>query len=328
MPVNYENETLYSSEELSQILKVPQEEVTTFVKDRNINTVKLQNVIHIPKHTLEDFFDDYFAFKGMAGDRNYYKIPDWLNNCTSSWAITLTKMYQKSFNYPSPLSPEQGEFMKSLVCNINPKNVLEIGCFTGISTIWMAAGLEQIESPATIHSVDLFDDIMPWLPHRYGYLSNPLEYAQESVVTAQLSHRIKFHKMNSQEMGKKYHEIINKPIDFLFIDGDHTKRGCLTDLILFYPHVSIGGYILLHDIYPDNCDWDGPRFVIDKFLKNNSHFDLVEVKTSPNNFGMALIRKLSNDGKLNFADRLLKTQIWQQLKKNSVSQWITEFVFR
>ncbi|MDM9381592.1 CmcI family methyltransferase [Chlorogloeopsis sp. ULAP01] len=326
MPVDYDNETFYSSEELSQILRVTPEDVIAFVKDKNFNTVKLQNVIHIPKNTLEDFFDKYFSFQGITGDRNYYRIPDWLKNSTSPWAITLTKMYQKTFNYPSPLSPEQGEFLKSLVCNIKPKNVLEIGCFTGISTIWMAAGLEQIGNPATIHSVDLFDDIMPWLPHRYGYLSNPLEFAQESVATAQLSHRIKFHKMNSQEMGKKYHEIINEPIDFLFIDGDHTKRGCLTDLILFYPHVSIGGYILLHDIYPEDCDWDGPRFVIDKFLQNNSHFDLVEVNTSPNNFGIALIRKLSIDRKLDFAARLLKTPSWQRIKNNPIGKIMKKLI--
>ncbi len=328
MPVNYENETLYSSEELSQILKVTQEEITQFVKDKHFNTIVLQDEIYVTKNTLENFFDEYFSFKGIAVDNNCYKIPDWLRNCTSPWAVTLIQMYQKSFNHPSPVSPEQGEFLKSLVCNINPSNIVEIGCFTGISTIWIASGLEQIGSSATIHAVDLFDDIMPWLPHRYGYLSNPLKYAQESVASAQLSHRIKFHKMNSQEMGRKYHEIINKSIDFIYIDGDHSKWGCLYDFTLFYPHVSVGGYILLHDIYPEDCGWEGPRYVIDKLLKNNPHFDLAEIKTSPNNFGIALIRKLSRDRKLDFAASLLKTHTWQRIKNNPLSKLMKQYFLR
>ncbi|MBW4557175.1 MAG: class I SAM-dependent methyltransferase [Trichormus sp. ATA11-4-KO1] len=294
MPVNYGNETFYSVEELSQPTNIPIRELKNFVDHAvhtNLQLKDIQGIPHINKHDLDILFESLFLFKGIPDDREH-KIPDYLNNCTSPWATTLIKMYNNKINFPAAVSPEQGEFLKSIVCNINPNNILEIGCFTGISTIWMAAGLEQIASQTTIHAVDLFNEILPWLPHRYGYLSDPLDYAQTCALSAQLSHRIKFHKMNSLEMGKRFNELINQPIDFLFIDGDHTREGCMSDFMNFYPFVSKGGYIMLHDIYPEDCGWDGPRYVIDEWISKNSNLGLVEIKTSPCNFGMALIRKL------------------------------------
>lgn len=292
MPVILENETFYSVQELSQILQIPQDEVTTFIELRNFAGDNISGIPHVRKDNLEKFFEEYFSVKNLATERRY-EIPEYLRSCSSPWAVTLVKMYEKRVNFPASISPEQGELLKSVVCNVNPNNVVEIGCFTGISTLWIASGLEQIGSRATIHSIDLFNEIFPWIPIRYGCLLNPYEFAQECVASAQLSHRIKFYKMNSVEAGQRVHEITNEPIDFLFIDGDHTKQGCSTDWMLFSPHVSVGGYIVLHDIYPEHCGWDGPRYVIDEYIKGNPHFELIEIKTSPHNFGMAIVRKLS-----------------------------------
>lgn len=38
-----------------------------------------------------------------------------------------------------------------------------------------------------------------------------------------------------------------KPIDLLFIDGDHTYHGVMKDLLSWVPHVKSGGTIMLHD---------------------------------------------------------------------------------
>ncbi len=42
-----------------------------------------------------------------------------------------------------------------------------------------------------------------------------------------------------------------RPIDFLFIDGDHTYEGIRADLVTFAPLVRAGGLIGLHDIVRD-----------------------------------------------------------------------------
>lgn len=299
MPVNSQKEVFYSTQELSQIWNVPQEQITKVVTEKKFNQHHINGGEYIKKDDLDNLVDEFLSSLGISHE--YYEIPEFLKNCTSPWAATLVKMYQDKFNFPASVSPVQGDLLRTLVGDIAPNNILEIGCYTGISTIWLAAGLEQVGSKATVHSVDLFSDpIMPLAPSRRAYLDNPLGYAQQSVDSAQLSHRVKFHKMNSIEMGEKFEEILKEPVDFLFIDGDHTITGCLNDFRLFYPHVSVGGYIVLHDIYPEFCGCNGPRFVIDTFVKKSPHFELLEIKTSPVNFGMAFIRKLGRDRKLEF----------------------------
>jgi predicted O-methyltransferase YrrM len=37
------------------------------------------------------------------------------------------------------------------------------------------------------------------------------------------------------------------PIDFLFIDGDHSEKGTYSDWIKFSPYISKNGYLALHD---------------------------------------------------------------------------------
>jgi predicted O-methyltransferase YrrM len=38
--------------------------------------------------------------------------------------------------------------------------------------------------------------------------------------------------------------------DLVFVDGDHSTEGCAADLAAFYPRLTPGGHILLHDSYP------------------------------------------------------------------------------
>lgn len=328
MPIHHKRGILYSSLELSQIINVPQEKIDKFIGEEHFTrATKIDNLSYIEKNNLALFFDEFLSYLHIVP--TYYKIPEDLKNSTTPWATTLVKMYQGKLAHDTSLSPSQGQLLKDLVCNLHPKNVLEIGCFIGISTIWMAAGLEQAGNEATIHSIDLFYEIMPCLPKLRGYLSNPLEFAQKSASSAQLSHRITFYKMHSYEMWKNFNRVINKPIDFLFIDGDHSIRGCMNDFALFYPHVSTGGYIVLHDIYPEYCGYKGPRYLIDRFVKKSSCFDVVEIKTRPYNFGMAIIQKIRENKRfypgvnlrldiIRARANLQKTTVWQKIKDTPI----------
>jgi hypothetical protein len=176
--------------------------------------------------------------------------------------------------------------------------VVEIGCFIGVSSIWMAAGLEELGGRGVIHSIDLFTDILPGAHVHYRYMRDPLNYARECVAAAGLSHRVTFHPANSTDLQALPEEVFAAPVDLLFIDGDHTIEGCFADFYLYHPYVPAGGYILLHDIYPETSGWDGPRWVIDHFIKDSPDFELVEIATTASSYdehgryGIALIRKL------------------------------------
>jgi predicted O-methyltransferase YrrM len=319
MLVNYATEDLYSIEYLSQKFQVTLDEIDKVVTTKNLSKQQNNGKLYIQKSEIRQLIDELFP---DVNDDRGYEIPEYLQKSTSPWAKTLVKMYRENFTYPASVSPSQGEFLKSLMCNIAPKNVVEIGCFTGISTIWLAAGLEQNGGAGNINSIDLFEDIIPAPPYHRAYLPNPIAYAQNSVAAAELAHRVKFHKSNSVAAGERIHEILTESIDFIYIDGDHTKSGCEKDFMLFYPHVAIGGYIVLHDIYPEYCNWDGPRYVIDKYIKNSPHFQLMEVKTSPVNYGMAVMRKLSQDKNLELRDKLKNTAIWNLIKGKPLGNFI------
>ena len=214
-----------------------------------------------------------------------------MKNCSEAWAIALTSMYHEKAAYPAPLSPSQGDLLRAFVVNVNPVNVLEIGCYIGISSLWIAAGLEQAGGSGTLHGVDNFNPIKPWPPHFSEPVENPKGVAESYAKKAGLSHRVKFHKGSSCEKGKEVAESLDG-IDILFIDGDHTEKGCADDFETLSPYVKSGGYIILHDIFPEHCGWDGPRKLIDNRLKNNSKYETLEIHTTPADYGIAIIRKL------------------------------------
>lgn len=330
--IKKKNNTLYTVNTLADILKTSPENIVEFIAKNNfieINSIDGEKAV--AEESLDFFFRGYASYNKLP--YHFYELPDDLQALNRPWSTIITQMYKKRFAFPASVSPGQGQFLKELVCNLNPKLIVEIGCYIGISTLWMASGLEKIRSEGIIHSVDLFNSILPFPPFNYSYLKDPLEFAQTSAHSAGLSHRIQFHKMSSLELGEKYSDIINEPIDFLYIDGDHSILGCLNDFFLFYPYVPINGYIMLHDIYPNNCGWDGPRYFIDKYIKNSPHFDMVEINTTPHNFGMALIRKIGEDKNLyhrnnlpsifyRMKEKISKTYVWKKIRNTSLGKFI------
>ena len=60
---------------------------------------------------------------------------------------------------------------------------------------------------------------------------------------------------------KAYELTMNNPIDVLFIDGDHSYEGVLTDWLLYNPLVRKGGIVAFHDVLPTKQQIGVPRFL-------------------------------------------------------------------
>lgn len=58
--------------------------------------------------------------------------------------------------------------------------------------------------------------------------------------------------------------IINIPVDFVYIDADHSFRGCLQDIIVWFPKVKIGGIIGGHDY--DSSQHPGVTIAVNDFF--------------------------------------------------------------
>ena len=93
--------------------------------------------------------------------------------------------------------------------------------------------------------------------------------------------------------------LAGQPLDFLFIDGDHSYDGVANDFELYSPLVRPGGLIAFHDIVPDNLTTTGqrsssysgevPRFWKDVKSRFQDCTELVE-DWSQDGFGIGVVR--------------------------------------
>ena len=81
----------------------------------------------------------------------------------------------------------------------------------------------------------------------------------------------------------------NEPIDYLFIDGDHSYEAVKRDFNDWFPHVNSGGVIAFHDsavFRGGPAWWDGPSKFVDEILHDER---LGYIKTV---HSMTIFRKL------------------------------------
>lgn len=123
----------------------------------------------------------------------------------------------------------QGRVLSMISHMIRPKNVLEIGTYTGYSALCIAEGLAEGGKIITLDINEELEDLVTEFIDRAG-LSNTIELrigdAMEIIPT------------------------LTEPFDLVFIDADKSNYGNYYDLII--DKVSAGGYILL-----DNVLWSG-----------------------------------------------------------------------
>lgn len=288
---------MYALETVAKSVKKSLDEVLEICVTLRLNVIKSDEKIFLHRDSLPAFFQH--VGKDVVR-RSYDLSRSSIITNTAPWARTLESMYREETSCPASLSPQQGEFLRSVLINLNPKRCLEIGCFIGVSTLWISSALEACNDGGMLHSVDFFGDKMPFGNLSYIYHPDSLGYIQTKLDEAGLRQRVQHHVGHSHAIGKRYHELIGDELDFLFIDGDHTYEGCLLDYLLYEPHLKVGGYLVLHDIYPDKCGCQGPRRLIDEVLLSSPSYRLLELHTQPKDYGMALIQKIGKSPKVTF----------------------------
>lgn len=111
-------------------------------------------------------------------------------------------------------------------------NIVEIGSFRGGS----AQLFGTANTEANIYCVD------PWDIECEGYIYNGDIYKEFSQNVTNFKNVIPL-RGKSDVVAQLFSERIN----LLFIDGDHSYRGCLTDLQSWYPKLAAASYCILHD---------------------------------------------------------------------------------
>ena len=168
----------------------------------------------------------------------------------------------------------QGRLLKMLVQMVQPKNVLEVGTFSGYSAICIAEGLPDDGKLYTFEINDEMEDFTrPWI--------------EGSAVADKIDFRIGDTNVEAPKLGITF--------DMVFVDGD--KRTYLETYETVLKMLRHGGYILA-----DNTLWDGhvtdiaydhdhQTQGIRKFNDFVAHDDRVENVILPLRDGLTIVRK-------------------------------------
>ena len=125
----------------------------------------------------------------------------------------------------------QGKLLELIVKMFRPKNVLEIGTFTGYSALCMAAGLED---DAVIDTCEVDDELE--------------SLAQSFFDRSPYGHKIYLHVGSALDIAPK----LGKQFDLVFMDGDKREYPAYYDMLMDGGLLHSGSVILA-----DNILWDG-----------------------------------------------------------------------
>lgn len=168
----------------------------------------------------------------------------------------------------------QGRLLKMLVEMVRPRNILEVGTFSGYSAICMAEGLGDGGRLYTFEINDEMEDFTrPWI--------------EGSAVAGKIDFRIGDAITEAPKLGVTF--------DMVFIDGD--KRTYVETYEMALSVLRPGGFILADNTLWDghvvdaNYDHDGQTLGIRKFNDYVAEDPRVEVVMLPLRDGLTVMRE-------------------------------------
>ncbi len=124
----------------------------------------------------------------------------------------------------------QGRLLKMFVRMINPRNILELGTFTGYSGLCLAEGI--IAPDGELHTIEIDDELEDFIHKQFD--------------SSALADRIHLHIGDAREILPT----IGKTFDLVFMDANKREYCEYYDLV--FPMLAPGGFIIA-----DNTLWDG-----------------------------------------------------------------------
>ncbi len=161
------------------------------------------------------------------------KLTEYIENYTSPESEILSRLnretHVKVLQSRMISGHVQGKLLEFISRMIQPVNILEIGTFTGYSSICLASGLKE---KGKLYTIERNDEIIP--------------FAEKYFTEAGIREQIIIHIGNAL----KIIPALDMQFDLIFIDGDKTEYPAYYEMCVekLYPE----GYMLI-----DNVLWDG-----------------------------------------------------------------------
>ncbi|WGL16756.1 class I SAM-dependent methyltransferase [Microbulbifer bruguierae] len=163
--------------------------------------------------------------------------------------------------------------------NLGP--CLEVGSYCGKSTVYIGSacklmnntlfavdhhrGSEEHQPGEEYHDSDLFDIRSQLMDSFHNFRSN--------MRAAQLEEHVVPVVAPSAVAARHW----NTPLGLVFIDGGHSLQAALTDYRCWARHIVPGGYLAIHDIFPNPQDGGQAPYEIYKLALASAQFELVEI---------------------------------------------------
>lgn len=144
--------------------------------------------------------------------------------------------------------------------------VVEIGSYKGGSTICLALGSRDGNKEG-VYAIDPHKGVKPDYHNNteVAYLDNLKATGADNYVTSIFKTSI------------RAIEEWDKPIRLLFIDGSHVYEDVRADFLMWEPYLTVGGVIALHDSTAQSPTVEGPRRVVNEYIKTDRFKDIQEV---------------------------------------------------
>lgn len=168
---------------------------------------------------------------------------------------------------------------------------LEIGSYCGKSTVYLGSackksnsvlfavdhhrGSEEHQLGEEYHDPALYDK-------HFGKMDSFREFRQ-TLARAQLEDCV-IPVVAPSQLAARYWAT---PLSMVFIDGGHSMEAALTDYRTWAPHVVRGGWLAIHDVFPNPADGGRPPFEIWTLAQASGLFEAMPlIKT------LGLLRRL------------------------------------
>ena len=180
------------------------------------------------------------------------------------------------------LAPDEGERLFDLAADcarLGP--CLEVGSYCGKSTVYLGSACR--DAGTLLYAVD---------HHRGSEEHQPgEEYHDTQLFDADASRMDSFRTFRATLQAAKLEDSVvpivassalagrhwATPLSMVFIDGGHSLEAATTDFEMWSPHVVIGGYLAIHDVFFDPSEGgQAPREIFDRAW-GSGEFEMLEM---------------------------------------------------
>ncbi len=164
--------------------------------------------------------------------------------------------------------PEVSEFLAKLAYHLDAVNVIEVGCFIGVTSSYIAKSLAMLGGDRKLYCLDISQKF--------------LDITVENMVSMGLQKHLVTHLITLEPIEDL--KTLPTNVDLIYIDSSHTYEDTLLEIQEYSKRLSTKGCLVLHD----SIQWPGVR----RAIKDSFHFfDILTFATSKGNGVTVMFRK-------------------------------------